>query len=439
MKRVLIYPSHRLDSGELDTLTALAQRLLQPSERIELMIVGDAPLPRCTRDNPGIRHVNLRRHGPAVGDARTAHAQTTTLGEVLLARSQTIRRAIGDFQPDLILVDGPPFGQYDELARILSTPWTVQVGPKWVLLLRDLIDCRAGAAQHWQERGYFDAIVRHYDKVVVLGDREVFDWQRDFAMPEAAAAKLEYQGYAAPAAIRSPGGRLRRALRVRDDEPLVLIALAPGAEGEYLLRCFLDGMALWAPELQPRCHIVCDPSTGESQRRAASYALSALPRASLQHSSRDRVSLMEAADLVVADASYPTICELLSVPRRALVVPSLADAHEQMQRARRLAELGLVRLVPPTGLLPEVLIDAVAGELAQLGPARRAGAPAGRHAVRFAGPTVCGMLAGPRGSVPAPLALASSFESTRGGTQEFELPLRIPAEYGFLGVSEALR
>ena len=60
--------------------------------------------------------------------------------------------------------------------------------------------------------------------------------------------------------------------------------------------------------------------------------------------------LMERAVGVVAMAGYNTFCEILSLDKRAILVPRTKPREEQLLRALRAAELGLVRTLDPRGL-----------------------------------------------------------------------------------------
>jgi predicted glycosyltransferase len=57
--------------------------------------------------------------------------------------------------------------------------------------------------------------------------------------------------------------------------------------------------------------------------------------------------LMERAIGVVAMAGYNTFCEILSLDKRAILIPRVLPRREQLMRAQRAAELGLVRMLDP--------------------------------------------------------------------------------------------
>ena len=359
MKRVLIYANSGLDADELDTLRALARRILQLPGELDLRILSDAPVCLRREGDAGVSQLHLSK----LGVAGNPSAQHTCRGAELEARTRIIRRALAQFNPDLVLVDGLPYGQYDELAPILATPWPVQIGPQWVLLLRDLLGCGEPAARLWRKRGYFEAIAKHYKQVLVLGERRVFDLEREYQVPAAAAEKFSYCGYFAPEPGRSVPGRLRRALGVANSERLVVVTAGAGADGEALIRNVLAGLRARPAALRPRCHIVYGEQMRESERLAAACLIHGMPSVSLQHGSRDMMSLIAAADVVVANASYHKICEVLALRRRTVVVPGETDAKEQTMRARRMEELGLIRMVPAHACTPRALLEAICTEV----------------------------------------------------------------------------
>ncbi|MBA3777522.1 MAG: hypothetical protein H0X11_13980 [Betaproteobacteria bacterium] len=59
--------------------------------------------------------------------------------------------------------------------------------------------------------------------------------------------------------------------------------------------------------------------------------------------------LMERSVGVVAMGGYNTFCEILSLDKRAILIPRVAPRREQLMRANRAAALELVRTLDPEG------------------------------------------------------------------------------------------
>jgi predicted glycosyltransferase len=77
-------------------------------------------------------------------------------------------------------------------------------------------------------------------------------------------------------------------------------------------------------------------------------------------------SLINAADVVVAMGGYNTVCEILTMRKRALLVPRVRPGQEQCIRAERMAALGLLRMLHPDQLTPATLMSALRAELEAL-------------------------------------------------------------------------
>jgi predicted glycosyltransferase len=71
---------------------------------------------------------------------------------------------------------------------------------------------------------------------------------------------------------------------------------------------------------------------------------------------------MARADRVIAMGGYNTICEVLSFQKRALIVPRSVPRREQIIRAERLRNLGLIDLLKAEDLSPRALSQWMARE-----------------------------------------------------------------------------
>jgi predicted glycosyltransferase len=86
----------------------------------------------------------------------------------------------------------------------------------------------------------------------------------------------------------------------------------------------------------------------------------------LQTFTDDMMACMDAADLVISMGGYNTVCELLTLGKRAIVVPRVEPVTEQWIRAERMAKLGLLRTIHPEEMTPSLLMEIVKEELAEV-------------------------------------------------------------------------
>ena len=78
---------------------------------------------------------------------------------------------------------------------------------------------------------------------------------------------------------------------------------------------------------------------------------------------REPTRLLTRADRVIAMGGYNTVCEVLSLEKRALIIPRVSPDQEQWIRAVRLRELGLLDVLHPDEVTPGALTEWLAREL----------------------------------------------------------------------------
>ncbi|MEQ1804463.1 MAG: glycosyltransferase [Burkholderiaceae bacterium] len=364
MKRVLIYSHDTFGLGNIRRMLEVARHLVESSAEVSVLIVTGSPMLHAFRIPPRVDYLKLPCLARNTAGHYGAKFLDLSLNHTVKLRANLIRSAVADFAPDLLLVDKKPFGVEDELCAAFEGLPTGALRPRLVLLLRDILDSPAATTQIWRKKGYFDAVSAWYDQVLVVGSPQVFDLKHEYQFPALAGAKVHYCGYIA----RPPGRRSRAAVRaelgVDEREPLVLVTPGGGEDGFAMLRATLDGLAALSDDKRPRTHIVCGPELADAQRETIESAAVRLAGVSFQRFSDDMMSLMAACDVAVSMGGYNTVCELLTLRKRAVVVPRAQPGVEQTIRAQRMAGLGLLRAIDPSTLSPALLMGAIQEELA---------------------------------------------------------------------------
>ena len=365
MKRILIYSHDTFGLGNIRRMLEIGRHLVQESPEVSVLVITGSPMLHAFRIPDRIDYIKLPCLSRNVDGRYGARSLPLALDGVVRLRANLIRSAIADFEPDLILVDKKPFGVEDELSGALVDLQSGGRRPKLVLLLRDILDSPEATMRVWRKNAYFEAIEAYYDQVLVVGSPEIFDLRREYQFPPFAAAKVRFCGYIARQLGLKSRAEVRRGLGVLENQPLVLVTPGGGEDGHELISTCLAGLKALPATQRPRTHIVCGPEMGDA-RRSLIEAAAELPQVSLQDFSDDMMSLMGGADVVLAMGGYNTVCELLTLRKRAVLVPRVRPGIEQLMRAERMAGQGLVRLLHPDGLSPAALMDGLQAELAAL-------------------------------------------------------------------------
>ena len=173
---------------------------------------------------------------------------------------------------------------------------------------------------------------------------------------------MRFCGYIARELGTRSRASIREELGVGDDR-LVLVSAGGGEDGFELLSTYLSGLTLTPERKGMRSLLLCGPEMSESQR--ASLRASAAPHRDVmvKDFTNDMMSYLDAADLAVCMGGYNTVCEILTLKKRAIIVPRIKPVQEQWIRAERMAKLGLLKTIHPDELTPKRLINMVLTEL----------------------------------------------------------------------------
>jgi predicted glycosyltransferase len=224
-----------------------------------------------------------------------------------------------------------------------------------VVGLSDINDEPAIVRTTWRAQGADHLLDRIYDRILVYGDREVFDPPHEYGFSPLASAKTVFCGYLARSAPGRPAGDVRVELGA-GAEPLVAVTAGGGADGGPLLRAYLaacrEGRLTGLTSVA-----VAGPHLPAAERAELEAVAAGLPDLTLIAFTSDLASYLNAADLIVTMGGYNAVAEALSLGKRTIVVPRVAPWREQLIRAERLADRGLIRLVHPTELSPARLAD----------------------------------------------------------------------------------
>ena len=345
---------------------AAAYAALRPQDSLLLLTgslqAGSFPLP----DNldyvkiPAMPKRDLYASLPPTEGYTGAHNSTIRF------RAALALATVQAFNPELVVVDHAPAGLFREFAPALDWLRAQSSPPPMALLMRDITFGPEQTRNIWKNEGAYHLLDEIYDRILIYGDRRVFDPIHAYGMSETSAQRTRFCGYLAPA---EPG---RSPPRVRSDVgaaglPLVVVSVGGGADGGALLRAYLTGLASrdGAPV---HSYVVTGPLLPEDDRRTVAELSRDVPNTRVVDFDPDFAAAVRAADVFVCMGGYNSLTEAVYFGKRPVVVPRLPGPEEQILRAEGFARLGLATLVKPDRLDPATLWQAIEGELNRAPP-----------------------------------------------------------------------
>lgn len=360
--RIMLYSHDTFGLGHLRRTLAIAGRLARDLPRASQLIVTGSMVAGAFNLPPHLDLIKLPALSKRSNGRYKARTLPLSLSQTIAWRQQMILEAARAFQPDLILVDKTPAGVLGEMLPLLRHVKTWRPDARLVLGMRDIEDDPKTTRAEWEA---CDARRLHeevYDRLLLYGERRVFDPVKEYGMSPLAAAKLVECGYLGRhIEARSPEA-VRRELGA-DGRNLIVVTAGGGGDGFDLLSTYLDAVASGRMPRATDSLLVTGPLMARHQRELLRSA-ACLDHVTLVEFTPDLVSYLAAADLVVSMAGYNTVCEILTLGARSLLVPRERPRLEQRLRAERLSDRGLARVLLPDDLEPARLASEIEAALA---------------------------------------------------------------------------
>lgn len=348
--KVLLYSHDTFGLGNIRRTLVLAQALREQYPGAALLLVTGSPMIHAFRIPDGLDYIKLPCLDRIEADQYQPRFLATWSAEVTRIRRSILHRTVMGFAPDLMIVDKRAAGIDGELVDTLRALRRAKPNTKLVLGVRDILDEPARTCSSLRRSRCLELVKRYYDEVWIYGEESIFDAARVYSFPAAVAARTRYVGY------------LMRPTQVpvaRSGPPRVLVTTGGGGDGSELIETYLRGLVELPRSVAIRTTVIFGPQMATARRDQLLAQYGALADVDFIDFEADLTRRYAEADVVVSMAGYNTVCELLSMRRRAVLVPRAEPVMEQLIRARLFAERGIFDLVEPADLTPGALMGKV--------------------------------------------------------------------------------
>ena len=361
--RVVLYSHDTMGLGHIRRNILLAQCLCESDPAIDVLLITGARESGGFNLPEGVDVVVLPALHKAVDGSYGARNLDLPLDDLTAIRSQIVCSTIKSFQPDLVIVDNVARCVNGELDAALS--YIQQHGGiRCVLGLRDIQDEPENVVREWQQQKCLSTIRNIYHAVWVYGDARVFDPRQEYSLPRDIARKIQFTGYLDPR-IRARVRQQGETGRVTSARPFGLCLVGGGQDGAALALAFaaathpagMDAVIITGPYIDP-----------ESMAKLQALARQR-PGLKLLEFVAEPTEMLRDAAYVVSMGGYNSVCEVVAFGKPALVVPRVVPRREQIIRAERLRDLGIIDMLHPDDLDANRLSTWIASLAGKCGPA----------------------------------------------------------------------
>ena len=337
--RVLMYSHDTFGLGHLRRCRAIAHALVERFKGLQVLIVSGSPIAGAFEFRTRVDFLKIPSVIKLINGEYTPLGAHTDVEETLALRRSIIHQTALSYAPDIFIVDKEPLGLRGELEPTLAM--LKQQGTTLVLGLREVMDSPRHLAAEWARNDVLRKLDAIYDAVWVYGPADFYDPLAGLDAPAALRDRIAWTGYLrreVPAVTPAHGPSL--------PERSLLVTAGGGGDGERIMHqviaAFENDPGLDGPVVMVLGPFMKAEDRSDVYRRAARH-----PALHLIDFDNRMEALIEAAAGVVSMGGYNTFCEILSLDKRALIIPRVRPREEQLIRARRAAELGLVDMLMP--------------------------------------------------------------------------------------------
>lgn len=357
--RIAFYSHDTMGLGHLRRCLKMAAAITDQLGTQDGVILTGSPWSNLLDPPAGFSFVSLPpvvKTGPSEYRSRDPGM---SLDGVIARRREVIDRELLRFAPQLLVVDNVPCGLGGEILPALVA--LRRLGTRIVLSLRDVLDEEETIRKEWQVAGAIPALVGLYDEIWLFGDRASATYKM---IPDRLQARTVICGHLGELDLHPSTRTASSGTPVEDAEsavPRILVTGGGGGDAGVLVETYIAALR----EIRPaaRSRIVLGPEFPPEQvPHGADLAELGV---TLVHFEADMGRAIRAADVVVSMAGYNTVCEVLAVGRRMVLVPRVWPRREQWIRASELGSSGRAEVIHPYALNPRVLWGAVERALVQ--------------------------------------------------------------------------
>ena len=351
--RVLIYSHDSYGLGHLRRCRAIAQSLVAYRDDLSILMISGSPIVGAFSFSAAVDFIRVPGVVKLANESYQPHSPGISIEDLMAIRSSIILETARVFEPDIFLVDKEPLGLRGEVEATLN--FLKQRGKLLVLGLRDVMDDPIRLAAEWDRKRALPALEDLYDHIWIYGIPEICDPLAGIAVSEKVRQKSRFTGYLRRG--KTPSGFYPAPHEI--EEPFFLVTTGGGGDGAMLVDWVLRAYE-FDPTLDMPAKIVLGPFMGTSQQTGFMERVARLKHIEAITFEANMEALMQRALAVVAMGGYNTFCEILSMDKRALILPRTAPRAEQFIRAKRAEELGLVSMLVPSDMTdPSQMVEAL--------------------------------------------------------------------------------
>lgn len=336
---VLMYSHDTFGLGHLRRCRAIAHALVENFKGVSILIITGSQIAGAFNFSARVDFVKIPSVIKLYNGQYTSIDEHIDLTDTMQMRQSIIQHTAESFQPDIMIVDKEPLGLRGEMLPTLK--YLSQRGCRLVLGLRDVMDAPGLLKQEWAPANVLGHIEELYDDIWIYGPKGFWDPLTGFELGDALRSRINYLGFLRRSREGTPPNMRR------PQPPYLLATSGGGGDGARMMSQIVNAYEAHHASLMPAL-LVLGPLMPSAERSAIFERAQKTGKLDVIEFDNNIEYLIEGAAAVVGMCGYNTFCEMLSFNKPSLIVPRTTPREEQLIRATRASELGLVDMLLPS-------------------------------------------------------------------------------------------
>lgn len=357
--RIALYSHDTMGLGHMRRNLLVAQALSESDVKPTILLIAGTRELQANRLPPDVDVVILPSYRKDIDGSYKSRRLDVSTHELTKLREHTIQSALRSFRPDVFVVDNVARGALCELESTL-TELNRHGHTRCILGLRDIQDdIEISRSQYKQAE---QAMLDYYAAIWIYGDPRVHDLISECNYLPEIREKTHYIGYLNQtkrntlSAHNSSKNEL--ASLNLPEGPLVLCLLGGGQDGADLAQAFVKA------EIPPNHNaiLVTGPHMPVKAQQLIHRIAENKKNLRVLEFVAESTLLIKQADRVITMGGYNSVCEVLSFNKPSLIVPRVHPRKEQLRRAQRLQNMGLIDMLLPSQINSDAISDWITRE-----------------------------------------------------------------------------
>ncbi len=352
MKRLMFYCQHILGMGHLVRSTEIVRGLMKD---FHVCFINGGEVVQGFKIPSGVDVINL----PAIKtDTEFQTLQvvdsTYSLEEVKEIRQQKLLQILDEFQPDVLMIELFPFGRRRfsfELIPLLERVRHQSPTTKIVCSLRDIVVNHKNPIKH--EEKVCNLINQYFDLLLIHGDPQFKPLEETFSRVADLECEVYYTGYV----VQPQPKKILIA-----NQPLILVSVGGGRFGHELLECVIKAAPMIQKTLPHTIQMFTGPFMPDDKFNQLQTMAKDSHNLKIERYTPNLLQYMCQADISISMSGYNTTMNILTSGVRAMILPFTGNNdQEQKLRATKLEKLGVVDMIRPEELEPDIFVEKLKG------------------------------------------------------------------------------